>query len=404
MNFKALLKSLLLRKFSSGLLLLQLALTVGLLVNSIMLALDTKAKLERDTNIPLDTTLVVQLTGTSGAFQDREYNRSIAEEDLNKIAQIPGVISVAPSVQVPIQYGGWNGNLNDVNDPDAINRDRYLKYVAQYHSTHKLAEILELKLVEGRYLDESDRFEMYQEGDKNIVISQSLKNALYPDESAIGKLTNQGYIVGVVEDMINNASLPEDKQYVLFSNMPIFLGELAQHYFIKTKPGQLDYVKSKVRDVILNVQPERDIFDVFSMREHVHKFYENDKGFVKLFMGLCGLMIFITAISSYAYAQFHMTQQTKLIGIRRALGATKKDIMLYVLTENWVIYCIGSVIGITAAIAFNISLSQHIPVTKPDVLVCLGVIVIMLISSTIATWWPARKTSAIPPVIATKTV
>ena len=73
MNFKALLKSLLLRKFSSGLLLLQLALTVGLLVNSIMLALDTKAKLERDTNIPLDTTLVVQLTGTSGAFQEFLY-------------------------------------------------------------------------------------------------------------------------------------------------------------------------------------------------------------------------------------------------------------------------------------------------------------------------------------------
>jgi len=404
MNIKALIKSLFLRKFSTGLLLLQLALTLGLIINSTILALDTKAKLEKDTGMPLDEMLVVVSSSTSGAFKELSYAASIAEEDLAKIEQIPGVIAAATSVQLPIQTGGWNGNVNDVDDQDAVLRDRYLKFVAKFHSNEKLAQIFDLDLAEGRYLTEADRTPLFSEEEMNIVITESLKNALYPSESAIGKLTNAGRIVGVVKDFVINPGLADDKQYAVFTNMPVTLAEFVQHYIIRVEPSQLNQVKAQIRDVILGVQPERDIFGLFSMREHMDSFYANDQGLVSLFIGLCILMVVITAISSYAYAQFHITQQTKLIGIRRALGATKKDIVMYVLTENWLVYALGCLIGIGATIGFNVMLSQYIELSKPDfVLAAMGV-GILFVASTLATWLPAKKTSNIPPVIATKTV
>lgn len=404
MNIKALIKSLFLRKFSTGLLLLQLALTLGLIINSTILALDTKANLAKDTGLPLDEMLVVVSSSTSGAFKETSYAASITEEDLAKIEQIPGVIAAAPSVQLPIQTGGWNGNVNDVDDPEAVQRNRYLKFVAKFHSNEKLAEIFNLKLIEGRYLNESDKTPLFSEDEMNIVITESLKKALYPEQSAIGKLTNAGRIVGVVEDFIINPGLPDDTQYGVFTNMPVTLAEFVQHYIIRVEPKQLNQVKAQLKDVILGVQPERDIFGLFSMRDHMNDFYANDQGLVSLFVGLCVLMVAITAISSYAYAQFHITQQTKLIGIRRALGATKKDIILYVLTENWLVYLVGCAIGIAATIGFNILLSQYIELSKPTVTLAIAGIGILFVASTLATWLPAKKTSNIPPVIATRTV
>jgi len=163
-------------------------------------------------------------------------------------------------------------------------------------------------------------------------------------------------------------------------------------------------VRSKAVDTILAVQAERDIFDVFTMAERLKQFYQDDQGLADLFILLCSLMILVTAISSYAYSQFHISRQQKYIGIRRALGARRVDILLYVLTENWLVYAIGCILGIIVALGFNILLSQYVSLNKPDALLFLFAIGIVFISGTLATWLPANNTSKVPPVIATKTV
>ena len=403
MNIKALIKSLLLRKFTTGLLLLQLALTLGLLVNSAILAVDTQDKLNQDTGLDLDNILVVEMLPTSGAYNDSEYYKSITLEDIAKIEAMPGVKSVAPSVQLPIQQGGWNGNVTDVDNPGALETDTLLNYVAYFFSNDRLSDAFGLEMVEGRGFNESDLFDREGEARPNIIITQSLANALYPGESALGKMTTSGLVIGVVDDMLINPRHGE-KQYALFFYDPIYYAGITQHYVINVEPGSLASVQQSISDIILDVQPERDIMRVYSMREHIDNFYQTDQGLVSLFGMLGLLMIVITAISSYAYAQFHMTQQTKLIGIRRALGATRRDIMLYVLTENWLVYGIGCALGIAVAIGFNVLLSQHVTLSKPDILLTLFAMLVMFVSSTVATWWPALKTSLIPPVIATRTI
>ena len=404
MNIKALIKSLLLRKFTTGLLLLQLALTLGLIVNSGILATDTNEKLQRNTGLALDNILVVEMLPTSGAYAERDYYKSITLEDIAKIEAMPGVNSVSPSVQLPIQSGGWNGNLTDVDNPDAALTDRMLNYVTYFYSNTQLTDTFGLKLVDGRLFTDADLRDPDSEATPNIIITESLAKALYPDESAVGKLTTSGMVIGVVSNMLINPRFGMEKQYAAFFNDPIYFPGITQHYVINAQAEQLDHIKKQVAKVILDVQPERDIYSLYTMEEHIDQFYQTDQGLVSLFSTLGVLMILITAISSYAYAQFHMTQQTKLIGIRRALGATRKDIMLYVLTENWLVYLLGCILGIAAAIGFNVLLSQYISLSKPSVMLCVFTMAIMFVASTLATWWPALKTSSIPPVIATRTV
>lgn len=404
MNIKALFKSLLLRKFTTGLLILQLAITLGLLVNSTILAFDTSEKVSQSTGLDTDNILVMSTHPTSGNYRDLDYFRSIVTEDMAKLKLLSGVNSVSVTNQLPIASRGMLSNMYDLDNPEQERTDKYLQDVKYILAQEDLMDAMGLSLIEGRFLNKSDQLDFGSDETRNIVITESLKKALYGDKSAIGQETNNGFIVGVIKDIILDPTIPENKQYGMFINTVMEYIFAGRYYVINVEPGQMDNVRSKVSDTILAVQPERDIFGIFTMTEHLKQFYRDDQGLADLFMLLCGLMLFVTAISSYAYSQFHISRQKKYIGIRRALGARKKDILLYVLTENWLVYGIGCLLGILVAFGFNIMLSQHVALSKPDTLLFLFAIGIVFISGTVATWLPANSTSNISPVVATKTV
>jgi putative ABC transport system permease protein len=404
MNIKALFKSLLLREFTTGLLILQLAITLGLLVNSSILAFDTKDKIAQATGLDNENILIMSTHPTSGSYRDHDYYRSIATEDMAKLSQLPGVNRVSVVNQLPIATSGTVTNIYDLDNPEQDKIDKYLKDVKNIITQEHLVDAMGFTILEGRFLTKDDQLDFGSEEKRNIVITNSLKRALYGDESAIGQETNNGFIVGVIKDIILDPTLPADKQYGLFINSIMEYIFIGRFYVLNVEPQQMASVRSQVGETILAVQAERDIFRVFTMQEHLKRFYRDDKGLADLFLLLCGLMLFITAISSYAYSQFHVSRQQKFIGIRRALGARKKDILFYVLTENWLVYSLGCILGLVATFGFNILLSQYISLSKPDIALFLLAIGVIFISGTVATWFPAVRTSNIPPVIATKTV
>jgi len=404
MNIKALFKSLLLRKFTTGLLILQLAITLGLLVNSSILAFDAKGKISQITGLDNDNILFMSTQPTSGSYRDLDYYRSIVTQDIEKLNQLFGVNSVSITNQLPIATQGMSTNIHDLDNPDQDRTDKYLQNVQYILTQENLADAMGLTLAEGRFLNKADQFDFGSEQKRNIVVTESLKRALYGDESAIGQETNIGFIVGVIKGITLDPTLPSDKQYGVFVNTVMEYIFTGRFYVLNVEPQQMANVRSLVSETILAVQAERDIFRVFTMQEHLHRFYRDDTGLADLFLLLCGLMLFITAISSYAYSQFHISRQQKFIGIRRALGARKKDILFYVLTENWLVYSLGCLLGLVVTIGFNILLSQYISLSKPDIALFLLAIGVIFMSGTVATWFPAVRTSNIPPVIATRTV
>jgi len=296
------------------------------------------------------------------------------------------------------------GNFYDLDDPEIIRKDKYLRDVKFFISNENLGNTLALALLEGRFLTKDDQLDFGRNEPGNVVITNSLKKALYGDDSALGQETNNGRIVGVVKDIMLDPTIPVDKQYGVFDNRAMEFIFTGRFYLLRVTPGQVEAVRNKVSDTILAVQAERDIYRIITIAEHMKRFYSHDKGLAQLFLLLCGLMIFVTAISSYAYSQFHISRQKKYIGIRRALGARKKDILLYVLTENWLVYSIGCTLGLVMALGFNILLSQYISLSKPDIMLFILASVVIFVAGTIATLIPAIKTSNIPPVIATRTV
>jgi putative ABC transport system permease protein len=407
MNIKALIKSLLLRKFNTALLLLQLAITLGLIVNSSILSLDTANKLAVDTGLKLDETLLVNVADTSGDYRDSDFARSIVAQDIAALSQIPGVKAVSISNQWPIQNGGTNGNVYDLDDPELYETDRALTYVQYMSTDENIFEAWGLELVEGRFLTQLDVAAPMQgqpDYSPNVVITESLSKTLHKGQSSLGQELNAGIVVGVVKDVLLNPNYTQDKQYGVFTHS---IGYHVQHkagYSLLVDPAQMDNVRKKVEDTILGVEAQRDIYNIRTMGEHFENYYANNKGLANLFIMLTLLMLLVTAISSFAYARFHMSQQTKFIGIRRALGAKKSDVIVYVLAENWLISGLAMIFGIGLMIGLNILLSQYVSISKPDVLLAVTGIATVFLAGTFATWWPAYQTSKIPPVIATRSI
>jgi putative ABC transport system permease protein len=420
MNIKALLNAMALRKFATTLLLIQLALTLGLVVNTLLLALDTREKLNQPLGFNAQNLLIVSLKPTSAQFQDESYYLSVLQQDMAKLGALDGVNSVAHYNQLPLQNGGWSRNLFDVNFPDDGIGPEALTSVPLFYSSANGLENLGIELVQGRGLTAADDTtpaknplqknlssdeKSSAQDERNIIVTQSLADAIYPDGAALGQLTTDGRIVGIAKDfLVRPNKIGPARYFAYFSNFTTTRPDISKNYVLNLSPGAINKVKAQIESTLLAVQPERAIGRIYSMPERLARLFRQESGLANLFSVLCVLMLLVTVVSSFAHAHFHVSQQRKYIGIRRALGARKIDIMLYVFSENWLISLFSSILGIVAVIVINLGLSQVIAIEKPDILLFIGAALVVFISGTLATWLPAYKTTEISPVVATQTL
>jgi putative ABC transport system permease protein len=123
---------------------------------------------------------------------------------------------------------------------------------------------------------------------------------------------------------------------------------------------------------------------------------------------ILGAVIFallaVTALGIVGMASFWVAQRTRQIGTRRALGATRFDILRYFLTENFLITTLGVLVGSVLTYAFNYWLITNYQAQRMPVVYLVGGIVTLWLLGQIAVFGPARRASTVPPAVATRSV
>ncbi|MCG7549557.1 FtsX-like permease family protein [Pseudoalteromonas sp. Of7M-16] len=407
MNIKALFKSMLLRKFATGLLIFQLVLTIGLACNSLLLSIEANEKLSRDVGFDMENVLAFQVRPTSEAFLDADFFLSVVDEDMAALANLEVVDRVTYTNQLPLMRGGNYHSIEDINHPEDMPVDRQFSGIPTYYVGQDFFTLLDAPIHLGRNFNEGDNATRgYLESpdfEPNIIISRALAEALYPGESAVGKQTIEGRIVGIVSDFAIRPGRTYP-HYGIFKFRNMARAQSRLIYLVKVAPGDLKQTKQVIRDALKKVHPERDIREMITMKEHHSDYFKQATSLATLFSLLTAFMLLVTMISCFAHAHFHVSKQKKLIGIRRALGARKKDVLLYVLSENWLVSAIAAGLGVASVIAINMLLANVILMPKPDVMSYLICVIIVFISGTAATGLPAWKTTKIAPVTATRTL
>jgi putative ABC transport system permease protein len=157
-----------------------------------------------------------------------------------------------------------------------------------------------------------------------------------------------------------------------------------------------------VQDKLFAVNAERIIQSVTPFSETRHQAYLEPRAVSVMLAVVSALLLAVTGFGVVGLTAYWVTQRRRQIGMRRALGARKVDILAYFHTENLLIVGLGCILGIALGLALNGRLVSTFEMTRMSIgYICLGALVVLLLCQA-AVLWPAWRAASIPPAIATR--
>ena len=179
------------------------------------------------------------------------------------------------------------------------------------------------------------------------------------------------------------------------------------NFVIRAKDGQIDKVLHSAPAALLASDRMRVIPDddgVMTFAQMRQEAYQSDRGMAILMGVICVVLLGITAAGIVGLTSFWVGQRRKQIGVRRALGATRRDILSYFLIENLLIGATGVVLGMLLAVGMNQWLMNTFEMQRMSWPWIVSGVIVLLMLGQAAVLAPAIRASRVPPVVATRTV
>jgi len=405
-----------LRRHKTGvaLIALQIALTLAIICNAIFIIGQRIARMDRPTGMVEEGLIRISQQWLNAPAGDNvpavEQLDAMQRTDLAVLRGLPDVQEVAASSSMPLQGMIWSGYLT--LEPQSTGPNVQAAY---YYGDEHLRSTLGVRLVAGRdFTPDEIRHHAIRSTAVSpvVIVSQPVADALFPRGDALGKTIYQdgkpATIVGIVQ-RLQTPTLSKWGSGWSYNSVlePVRQDDATASYAVRTKPGRERAVMREARKALLAVDPMRlmpDSWGIQPFSEIRAKVYRADRGMAML-MGVISLILLcVTAAGIVGLTSFWVAQRQKQIGVHRALGARKLDVLQHFLLENLFIGGMGATLGLLLAIGLNIWLMRHYAVPRlPMAYMLVGMATILLLGQA-AAYVPARRASRVPPVVATRTV
>ena len=409
MQIKPILSALRRHKAGTFLIAAQIALTLAIVCNALFIIHQRVAHLSEPTGIDEPNIFVIKSEWVGAPAPDQADAQIRA--DLQVLRQLPGVQNATPSNSYPLRGDGWDDAVR-LKPDQAQDSSGSTIYFADEH----FIDTLGLKLIAGRNFraEEVGHMDMrYKLAPPLVMVTKALAEKLFPGDSAVGKtiylIGGPATVVGVV-DMLQAQSV--DHWASDFAYRAVIIPErlnvsLGTFYIVRTKPGQMEASMQAAVKALFAQNPRRVINDddgVLSFSEVRSRAYERDRGMAILMGVICVVLLAITAAGIVGLTSFWVGQRRKQIGVRRALGATRQDVLRYFMTENLLISCGGVLMGAVLAIAINLWMVTRFEMHRLSLVYLIVGVVLLLLLGQGAVLAPALRASRVPPVEATRSV
>ncbi|MCR8715205.1 ABC transporter permease [Stenotrophomonas indicatrix] len=402
MDIRPILSTLRRHKTAAALIVLEIALTCAIVCNALFLVTQRVEKISQPSGLAENELVMVRVSGIGK--QTNAMART--NEDLASLRAIPGVTSVAKVNQLPFRRNSSNTSISRERE-----QERPTAFVSQYMVGENALATLGLQLVAGRDFLPSEYIDL-EEAQKNpkpdraapVIINQQVAAKMYPDQSALGKtfyMGNQGlHVVGVVAHLATPTDYNDNS--TLSMMLPVRTDFTRGPYMLRTSPERRDEVLKGALAALEHNDPNRLVREKLTYQEQRADYFKNDRSMVGLLVTVCVALLVVTALGIVGLASFWVQQRSKQIGIRRALGATRGQILRYFQTENFLLATLGIVLGMLAAYAINLALMNMYELPRmPLLYLPLGAALLWLLGQ-IAVFGPARRAAAVPPAVATR--
>ncbi|HJR15029.1 MAG TPA: FtsX-like permease family protein [Rhodanobacteraceae bacterium] len=391
-------------KITALLIVLEIALTCAIVCNAVFLIAQRVHRMDMPSGVAEHELVQVEVVDIG----DRPDAKARGEEDLAALRAIPGVKSVARINQLPFTDSSWNNSifLSPTQTQPTLNATMYFGI--------DVLKTLGAQLIAGRDFTASEYAE-YRDAIRDprltppvIIITQALAQKLWPGESALGKTIyfdpqTSLRVIGVVASLIR-PSLSEGENAAQWSTVVPLRFSGGGSYVLRTDPGQRERVIKAAVTALKTLDPKRIYRQQRTLDDARAEFFQGDRAMTGLLVGVIIALLLVTGLGIVGLASFWVAQRRRTIGVRRALGATRADILHYFQTENFLLATIGIVVGMVLAYGINLFLMMHYELPRlPWLYFPIGAIALWLIGQ-LAVLGPALRAAAVPPVVATRSV
>ena len=335
--------------------------------------------------------------------------------DLAALGTIPGVTAAVAVDSLPL--GGAESSYAACANADDMARAIASRSMmgsglcvqpAVYGGTPGEVRALGLHLVAGRDF----RTDEYVVGSAvpAAILSRALAQRLYPGRNPLGQSIYTGSakpirVVGIVDTLLRpHLREPAVNQFAML--FPMLPNQSEVTYLLRSAPQDRERVLKAAAAKLEQLSPERiippELMRTYSQMRRAY--FQRDTTMIGLLLASAFGLLFVTALGITGLANFWVQQRTRSIGIRRALGATRGDILRYFQTENFLIVSFGIALGMLLAFALNLLLMAHYELPRlPFYYMPIGAAALWLLGQ-LAVLGPALRAAAVPPVVATRSV
>jgi putative ABC transport system permease protein len=315
-----------------------------------------------------------------------------------RIGALPGVESAGMISDLPLTGSGVNGGT-DIEG-------RTFPEGAQPHSDKRITSpgyfrAMHIRILRGREFTDRD----VQGSPPVTIINQAFADRYFPNEDPIGKriafswgIDGWQEIIGVAGNIKHEslAGSGHREVYVCYTQRP----DSGFTFAVRTK-NDPDTMVSAARAALSSIDSGVPMAQVSTLDDVVSRSVRDQRSSVFLLGSLGALALVLTAVGIYGVLAYNVAQQTRELGVRIALGASRGDVLSLVLGRGLRLVAIGAVIGLAASFALTRLMTALLFGVKPtDPATFAGVTLLLFIVAFTACWIPARRATRVDPMVA----
>lgn len=402
MSLPPVIASLTRHKLTALLLVLQVSLTCAIVCNVAFMIVNRTTQLRQPSGVAENELVMID----SSDLDDNAQPLVRHKEDIAALSAIDGVKSVAAVEALPFNGNDWSNGIYLKPDGTAS-----ISATAFDGTPGELAT-LGLHLIEGRDFQADEYIPVDTAHDwagidhvPVTIVTRALAEQLFPGQDPLGKIIYPGdgpvRIVGVVDHLMRPHAY-DGAQSDYATLFPLLPDTNDVTYVLRTDPSARERVLKEASGVLDRLDGNRILRHPQTFTQLRADYFHRNRTMISLLLAAAGGLLLVTALGIAGLASFWVQQRRRSIGIRRAVGATRHDILRYFQSENLLIVTAGVMLGSLLAYALNVALMQHYEQPRlPAIYLGIGACLLWLLGQ-LAVLGPALRAAAVPPVVATR--
>ena len=378
----------------------EISIAFVLLVNAGLLLRSMQRLFAVDPGFDTSHLLTMQVQESGHRFDSDAVRIQFFSQVLDTVRQVPGVVSAGFTTQLPLSndYEEYGVEVEKEDNPLG---DSALRYAV----TPGYIETMRIPLRRGRLLNEHDT----AGAPVVVLLNESFANRRFPGLDPVGQHIRVGRdvghadrpwatVVGIVGNVKQESLAIGNKAAFYIPTAQWDWADNLQSLVVRTR-GDAAALAPAIRSAIWSVDKDQPIIRVATM-EKLLAVSAAQRHFVLVLFELFGITALILATTGiYGILSGSVTERKREIGVRAALGASRRDILALILRQGMILVALGVVIGLCAAIAASRAMITLLfGISKLDSITYLAVIALLLGVSAIACCIPARRAASANPI------